>query len=81
LLTYTGHDGEVEALAWTHDGRYLASGGDDATIQVWNARSGQLHTEYLGHTDIIYKLAWSPDGKTLASASQDGTVKLWKSTL
>ena len=79
LTNYTEESGEVYAVAWSPDGKYIASGGDEIAVHVWDAATG--HTLYLhkGHKDIIWKIAWSPDGKEIASASQDGTVLVWQS--
>ncbi|MHB8599187.1 MAG: WD40 repeat domain-containing protein [Ktedonobacteraceae bacterium] len=80
LLTYSGNPGSSEAyaLAWSPDGKWLASGGDDKTVHVWNASTGQTLMLFKGHTDIIWSVAWSPNGKELASSSQDGTVRIWQ---
>jgi hypothetical protein len=56
---------------------FLASGSNDQTVKVWDARTGQeLHT-LKGHTDIVWSVAFSPDGARLASGSWDQTVKVW----
>ena len=80
VLTYSGNPtgSEVYALAWSPDGKWLASGGDDKTVHVWNASTGQTLVLFKGHTDVIWSVAWSPDGKELASSSQDGTVRIWQ---
>ena len=79
LVTYTENERSVYAVAWSRDGKSIASGGDDAVIRVWDATTGHTIVVYERHKDIIWKLAWSPDGKEIASASQDGTVKVWQS--
>jgi uncharacterized protein with WD repeat len=76
LLTYTGHSDFVSALAWSPDGRYLASGSWDHTVQVWDAKTGSQLFSYR-HGDIVDALAWSPDGRYLASGSWDHTVEVW----
>ncbi|HLJ33512.1 MAG TPA: WD40 repeat domain-containing protein, partial [Ktedonobacteraceae bacterium] len=80
MLTYSGNPAtsEAYALAWSPDGKWLASGGDDKTVHVWNASTGQTLVLFKGHTDVIWTVAWSPDGKELASTSQDSTVRIWK---
>ena len=64
-------------IIWSPDSTYIASGGDDKTIQVWDAMSGKLRLTYTGHADTAWPLAWSPDGKYIASGSWDGTTQVW----
>ena len=56
----------------------LASGADDSTVRLWEARSGQLVRTLEGHTDSVRSVAWAPDGQQLASGADDGTVRLWE---
>ncbi|MEH2421798.1 MAG: serine/threonine-protein kinase [Nostoc sp.] len=72
-----GHSSDVNSVAFSPDGKTLASGSDDQTIKLWNLASGQeIHT-LEGHSNWIWTVAFSPDGKTLASGSADKTIKLW----
>jgi WD40 repeat protein len=77
ILTYNGHTRPVKAVAWSPDGRYIASGGDDATLQVWEAFTGKRVATYGEHTSWIRSLAWSPGGEYIAAASND-TVHVWR---
>ncbi|WP_052890564.1 WD40 repeat domain-containing serine/threonine protein kinase [Thermogemmatispora carboxidivorans] len=78
LLTYRGHSAGVQSVAWSPDGRRLASGSDDGTVQVWEADTGKQLLTYRGHSAGVQSVAWSPDGRRLASGSDDGTVQVWE---
>jgi WD40 repeat protein len=67
----------VRALAVSPDGKVLASAGDEAAIQVWDAAAAKATTKLTAHADWVLALAFSGDGKLLASGGYDGTVRLW----
>ena len=69
--------GNLRSLAWSPDGKWLATGATDKLARVWNAATGKIEHELSGHTGTISTLAWSPDGTNLASAAEDKTVRLW----
>ncbi len=71
------HTAWVRAIAFTPDGKILASGSYDSTIKLWNVETGQCLQTITGHTSGIQSLAFSPDGSLLASGSNDKTVRLW----
>jgi WD40 repeat protein len=73
----TGHEGVVWGVAFSPDGKRLASGSGDATVKVWDATTRQVLVTLRGHSGQVFGVAFSPDGKTLASAGEDGTVRLW----
>jgi WD40 repeat protein len=67
-------------VAFSPNGRWVTSGGEDNTVRLWDATAGELLRTFRGHTSVVSRVAFSPDGRRLASASFDKTVKLWDLT-
>jgi WD40 repeat protein/predicted Ser/Thr protein kinase len=78
LCVYCQHSASIYTVAWSPDGKYIASGSKDKTVQIWDASTGKKTLTYGGHTRDVYSVAWSPlpFGDRIASASF-GTVHIW----
>ncbi|UUO17784.1 WD40 repeat domain-containing protein [Dolichospermum heterosporum] len=81
VRTLKGHKNKVLSVAFSPNGRFLASGSDDTIIKLWDLAT-QQHRTFAGHGEYswsrgINSLAFSPDGKFLVSGSDDKTIKLW----
>lgn len=72
-----GHDDTVYCAAISPDGKWLASGGYDRKVILWDAESHTPIRELTGHNGAIYDLDFDPSSSMLATASADQTVKLW----
>src|SRR5215468_9912751 len=77
LVMQRGHSFVVNSVAFSPDGRTLASGSSDTTIKLWEVTSGRELRTLARHSQEVTSVTFSPDGRTLASGSRDQTVKLW----
>lgn len=74
----TGHQLEIETLAFHPTGQLLVGGGEARQLYLWDAVTGDLRQTLAGHTDVLRSVACSLDGELLASASRDQSVRLWR---
>ncbi|KAL4985441.1 NACHT and WD40 domain protein [Aspergillus falconensis] len=77
LQTLEGHSDWVESVAFSHDSQMVASGSDDNTVKLWDAKTGSELQTLKGHSDSVQSVAFSHDSQMVASGSDDNTVKLW----
>jgi len=76
LCTYRGHNGKVNALAWSPDGKSIASGSDDKTVQVWDAVTGG-NVITASESYSVKSISWSQQSDLIAYGSGDATVQIW----
>ena len=77
LATLEGHRDSVHSVAFSPDGRRLASASYNNMARIRDAETGVLQQALEGHTDSVHSVTFSPDGKRLASGSYDNTVRIW----
>ena len=78
LVVQTGHSSSVSSVAFSPDGKLLASGSNDNTMKLWDVATGRELRTFTGHSRGVNSVAFGPDGKLLASGSDDKTVRLWE---
>jgi WD40 repeat protein len=67
----------VQAVAVSPDGRWLATGGDDSLVTIWDFKTGKKLKTFGGHRGAISALRFSPDGAKLLSGSTDKSIRVW----
>ncbi len=72
-----GHSSAVQTLATDLSGRWLAAGGAEKSVKLWNLERQETRRTFRNHSDTVSALAFAADGGTLAAGSADGAVRLW----
>ena len=77
VFTLRGHTSNVTAVAFSPDGRRIATSSFDRTVKLWETETGQEVFTLRGHTSGVLGVAFSPDGRRLATGSIDSTARIW----
>jgi WD40 repeat protein len=86
LVFRADHGAITTDVAWSPDGRFLASAGTDDTVKLWDVATGTLARTLVGHTDVVNAIAFSPDGSLIASGAGqagvagDASIKIWRTS-
>ena len=65
MRVFSGHRGSILSLAFSPDGKYLASAGEDRRVKIWDLASSNLFKDFRGHNETIHSLTWSSDSNLL----------------
>lgn len=76
-LTLVGHEDTVFSVAYSPDGRLLATASQDGTARLWDAATGKTLQVLRGHSTEVTSVAFAPDGRRLASGNEDRTIRIW----
>lgn len=72
-----GRTAQLNPLAWSPDGSYIAAGSWSTEVIIWDANTGAHVASFQGHDYNVNRVAWSPDGLSLASGAWDNTIAIW----
>ena len=68
---------EINSVAFSPDGKLVASAGENRIVHIWNVTTGQLQCNLVGHTNEVLRVVFAPDSRHLVTASHDHTARLW----
>ncbi|MEI2578304.1 nSTAND1 domain-containing NTPase [Scytonema sp. PRP1] len=77
LLTFFGHKGSVSSVAFSPNGKMIASASADKTVRLWDIEGNAIGQPFRGHKHLVTSVAFSPDREMIVSGSHDKTLQLW----
>ena len=81
LHVLRGHSSNVLGVAFSPNGKQLASVSKDSTVRVWEVDTGRSTAVLQGHGERVYGVQYLPDGKQLATCGRDGSIRIWDATI
>ena len=76
-MQFAKHTDQIESVAFSPDGKFVATASDDRTARLWEIATGKDIRQFIGHEGQVKSVTFSPDGKYLLTGSDDTTARLW----
>jgi len=77
LVVQLGHSAAITSVAFSKDGRFILTGGDDGSAYLWDSLTGSEIREFVGHKGRLNSIALSSDGRFVVTGSADGSARIW----
>jgi len=76
-VEFTSVDSTIRALSWSPDGKQLALGAENSSLEIWNPDTMEPERIFSGHNGAVRDICWHSDGSRIATASEDGRIRIW----